>query len=875
MATKSTKNYTLMPLGEILLDLEYISPVQWEAALATAAKHGREFQKVLLDDKTIDVDQLTHASALQNGLRYWDAARIRNIVGKYGLTRKSPPKDAPAFDHIAWAKKGGPCLIAISDLGNSGARAQLKAAYQAVTDKVEIVAVTPETMASAARSASAPGAAQAPKSPTAKPQEAPQPAPRRAASEEPRPKQGGAQTAGTSVDGYRIEQRLAAGAAGVVYLATRQRDGTRVALKRLHPELATNERAVQQMVSERQMLERFDHPGIIRVYGGGVWDGVPYFAMELMPGESLADRLASGELLSIPTIISLWCQIADALAYAHRMGILHRDVKPANVLLTAQGEAKVVDFGIARTGGGATDQSGTMLYMAPEQLRGQSLTPAADIYALGILAFEMLTGALPDGHLDLQIMIRRRQQRDISFDDVRRPLTQAVRVGSRMQEVGASLTDFARILHRCLRKNPRDRFRSAEALSKNLRQIMKLRGWPAPVAPPLPAPHTHAWASDETVTDDATTAPVAPSTDGDETAVASLISGPPPTPEVAIPDDYEVIRPLGRGSMGEVFLARDRDTGRQVALKMIAPEMAANKRFRDRFQREAEVLGRLQHPSIVHIYGVQFEGPTPHIAMEYVEGRDLEEVLKERGRLTYQESVHIITQAASALEHVHSHGVIHRDLKPSNLMLTTTGEVKILDFGVAKDTEGADLTKMGAVIGTPHYMSPEQAAGKPAQPLSDMYALGLIWYQLLVGKVPFRGSIPEVLHQHVAIQPPRVRESVDVPERADRVIARMLRKEADERPQSFKEVIRVAEEAAASASIFSRLWYAVAPVLLLALGGSVLGYGYQAASEDWALDLMADWWSRGLMYAGGACVALGALTFLWRLLGALFSGSRG
>ena len=873
MPPSEKKNYAVMPLGEILLDLGYITGDQWEGALATAHEHTREFQDVLLTQSVIDLGQLTHAYALQNGLRFWDWGRVRQIIEKYRLRRMRPPADVPDLQHLAWARKGGPVLLAIADLSDASARAQLRAEYAKLSKKVEIVAVTSETLMKAARRS--PMRDPAPPPPANEPQgdtdvlTHPPPLGTEPGDTLP-PGAEDSNAEGTVVDGYVVEGRLAAGAAGTVYVARQTCDNTRVALKRMHPALAADELAVKQMLSERELLERFDHPNIIRVFGGGLWDGVPYFAMELMPGDSLADRLTTGEPLSIATVMRLWCQMAHALAYAHRMGILHRDVKPANVLLTDQLDAKVVDFGVAHAAGAEQGgaAAGTLLYMAPEQLRGQPLTPAVDLYGVGMVAFEMLTGKIPDAHLDLQAMLRRRQQREFTFDDVRRPLTRAMREGQRQREVGASLTDFARILHTCLRKNPKDRFPSAEALCKHLLRVMKLRRWKLPPLPPLPDARPHTWSSDED-SRTRTMATMQSATSGpanEDTAVASLITIPTEEPETQIPDDYEVIRLLGRGSMGEVFLARDRDTRRQVALKMIAPEMAANRRFRDRFQREAEVLGRLQHPSIVHIYGVQFEGTAPHIAMEYIQGQDLDDVLKQRKRLTVAESVPVIMQVADALEHVHSLGVIHRDLKPSNLMVTTEGRVKILDFGVAKDTEGAELTKSGAVIGTPHYMSPEQAAGKQATPLSDMYALGMIWYQLLVGRVPFRGSIAEVLHQHVAIQPPHVRDSVPVPDELNNMVARMLRKEARDRPQTFREIVVLGERLLAPPSSLTRAWHGfMSPLLLAGIGGGMLWYGFGMAREDLALEVTPPPWILGLMAVGALAATLGSLRFLWRL----------
>ena len=858
---ESSQNYALMPLGEILLSLGYLSEEQWTAALATANRENRDFETLLLEDEMVDADRLTHARALQNNLRLWPWAKIERIVAKHKLRRIPTPEGVPALPHIAWARADGPALVILHELSDGAARAQLKNAYG--PGRVQLVAVTPSTFAQAQGTAPPPAAPIPPPSVQEEPTEQAGAATGEALAAPPvdaantLPPVGDDEAAEPNVvDGYRVIRELSRGAAGVVHLAERLSDQTQVALKQLDPKLAADERAVQFMAAERQLLEGFQHPFIIRVYGGGLWDGLPYYAMELMPGETLGDRLSDASAMSLPTIMRLWCEVADALAYAHHMGILHQDIKPSNVLLSEAGEAKLADFGIARAADAATAQdqtaAGTLLYMAPEQLRGQTLTASADIYSLGLVAFEMLTGTLPDGHLDTQTMLRRRQQRELTFDDIRRPLTQALSRRDQMDEIGASITDFARILHRCLRKNPRDRFKSAAQLVKLLRQIMNLRGWPAPRETPLPSatPPPGTSGSGPGAVQSARNAPEA-----DATAAATRPPLADTSTKTQIPDDYEVIRLLGRGSMGEVFYARDKDTGRRVALKMITPDMAANERFRNRFQREAEVLGRLRHPCIVHIYGVQFEGPAPHIAMEYIEGEDLEDILKKQKRVSVEESVPVICAVASALEHVHAAGVIHRDLKPSNLMVTNEGDVKILDFGVAKDSEGEALTTMGAVIGTPHYMSPEQASGQPATPLSDMYALGMIWYQMLVGSVPFRGSIPEVLHMHVAIQPPRVSDAVPVPDSIDLLIARMLRKNPDQRPQTFQEVIHGAQLSVMprlNAGQFIRRL--IPPAVAFAAGGASLFVGDQAGGLQ-----SPDPFAQAGIWAGLAAIGFGLL----------------
>jgi serine/threonine-protein kinase len=203
--------------------------------------------------------------------------------------------------------------------------------------------------------------------------------------------------------------------------------------------------------------------------------------------------------------------------------------------------------------------------------------------------------------------------------------------------------------------------------------------------------------------------------------------------------NWIVYKELGRGGMGRVFLGREELTGRQVALKVLAAELAQEVGFLQRFQREIEALQKLDHPNIVHFYKSGYENGFYYYAMEYVEGENLEEILAKRQRLPYDEVLAIAQQVCAALKHAHDHGIIHRDLKPPNLLMTADGVVKLTDFGIAKVFAADNLTSTGSVLGTAEFMSPEQATGKPVSKRSDLYSLGVVLYALLTGRPPFQG----------------------------------------------------------------------------------------------------------------------------------------
>jgi serine/threonine-protein kinase len=248
--------------------------------------------------------------------------------------------------------------------------------------------------------------------------------------------------------------------------------------------------------------------------------------------------------------------------------------------------------------------------------------------------------------------------------------------------------------------------------------------------------------------------------------------------------NWIVYKELGRGGMGRVYLGREELTGRQVALKILAAELAQDVGFLQRFQREIAALQKLDHPNIVHFYESGYENGFYYYAMEYVEGENLEDILAKRQRLPYDEVLDIARQVCAALKHAHDHGVIHRDLKPPNLLMTADGVVKLSDFGIAKVFAADNLTATGGVLGTAEFMSPEQATGKPVTKRSDLYSLGVVLYALLVGRPPFQGKTNlEVMHKHRYAQFDRPQSFVpELPYEVDELVCQLLAKDPAERP---------------------------------------------------------------------------------------------
>jgi serine/threonine-protein kinase len=199
---------------------------------------------------------------------------------------------------------------------------------------------------------------------------------------------------------------------------------------------------------------------------------------------------------------------------------------------------------------------------------------------------------------------------------------------------------------------------------------------------------------------------------------------------------YEVLRLLGSGAMGTVYEARDPVLERRVAVKVLAPELARQDDLRERFLREAQAAGRLRHRNIVQVYDVGESTGRLFLAMEFVGGSDLERVIQDVP-LSIEWKLDLLRQLCEGLGHAHAHGVVHRDVKPANIRVTPTGDVKIMDFGVAQLQSATGLTKRGLVLGSVHYISPEQVEGKPVDARSDIFSVGAIAFELLSGKRPF------------------------------------------------------------------------------------------------------------------------------------------
>jgi serine/threonine protein kinase len=253
---------------------------------------------------------------------------------------------------------------------------------------------------------------------------------------------------------------------------------------------------------------------------------------------------------------------------------------------------------------------------------------------------------------------------------------------------------------------------------------------------------------------------------------------------------YQIIEVLGKGGMGKVYRALDKKLNEEVALKLIKPEIASDKKTLERFNNELKFARKIAHKNVGRMYEVMEEKGTHFITMEYVPGQDLRGLIRQSGQLAVGTAVSIAKQVCEGLTEAHRLGVIHRDLKPQNIMIDKEGMSRIMDFGIARSVSGKGITGAGVMVGTPEYMSPEQVESKETDQRSDIYSLGVILYEMVTGRVPFEGDTPlsvAVKHKTEAPQDPR-ELNAQVPEDLSRVILRCMEKSKDKRYQSSVEV---------------------------------------------------------------------------------------
>ncbi len=255
------------------------------------------------------------------------------------------------------------------------------------------------------------------------------------------------------------------------------------------------------------------------------------------------------------------------------------------------------------------------------------------------------------------------------------------------------------------------------------------------------------------------------------------------SPETRLGDRYLLTERLAAGGMGVVWLADEERLGREVAVKVLTEGLAQDQRFIERFRREARAVASLSHPNIAQVFDYGEDEGSSYIVMELVRGRDLARVLREEGTLSFERATRVATGVADALGHAHSQGIVHRDVKPGNVLIGTNEQVKVTDFGIARAAGDTTLTATGSVLGSAHYLSPEQATGAPVGAPSDVYSLGIVLYEMLTGSLPFTGdsAVAVAMRQASEDVPDLTELRPDAPDHLRAIVAKATAKDPQSR----------------------------------------------------------------------------------------------
>jgi serine/threonine protein kinase len=545
-----------------------------------------------------------------------------------------------------------------------------------------------------------------------------------------------------------------------------------------------------RFLTELKLAPLLDHPAIAAVYDGGEAGlgeaTLPFEVVEYVDGETVREVLGR----DAPSLTAPAAQITDgvlrALEHSHGHGIVHRRVSPGNVMLSRDGQVKLINFGLAAarpavTTGATTEISLEMAaYLAPELIRGDAADPRSDLYSAGCLLYALLTGAPPyTGETVPSILYR---------------IITAVPPLAPSQVAGDSAAWADAVVSRALAADPDERYQSAAEMREAIDQARA--GRPDPPAasqssPPLPVfsptvTHTSPPPGQSSVSQPP---PPSPATAHPPAAVTPV--RPQPGPGVgARLAGYRLEEQIGQGGMSSVFLAIDERLGRQAAVKILAPVLATDESFRQRFARESRAAAAVDHPNILPVYEAGEADGVLYIAMRYVSGGDVLTRVRQSGALPPDRAVDIVTAVASALDVAHAHGLVHRDVKPANILLDPGGQpgqpdhVYLTDFGLTTRSDAiSGLTAPGTFLGTMNYVAPEQIEGLVADSRTDQYSLACSAFEMLTGSPPFeREESFAILWAHVNQDPPApTSRRPGLPDGMDAVFARAMAKNPADR----------------------------------------------------------------------------------------------
>ena len=553
---------------------------------------------------------------------------------------------------------------------------------------------------------------------------------------------------------YEIKKLIGEGGMAKVYLARDKKESRDIALKMVSDELVRKPELLKRFKREFTACSKLNHSSVISLYDLEKTDnGLPFYTMELLPHPSLQEVVKDVGPMAPKRVLSIVIQLARALQLCHSKGVLHRDVKPDNIIVTPNGRLVLVDFGLASdveqtalTADGAV--LGTPHYMAPEILKGEQATEQTDVYAVGAVAYEMLAGRRPiEPDLLQEAMMAILCGQIVSIDDVRDDLPPL----------------WSQIIQQAMAVKKTERFPSMEAL---LTQLEKL------------------WSQYELSENEK---------QSEEVKMASQLKAVIESDTKSLLDNrYQIEKKIGEGGMAAVYKALDTKTGKVVALKAISGHLRKVDGLVERFDREFKTCKSLNCENIVKLYDKgELPGGSPYYTMEFLPYPSLDDVLKSAKEINLARVQSWMVQLAKAMVHYEKKNILHRDIKASNVLITDEDRLVLVDFGLAYKDSATKLTKTGAILGTPYYLAPELLTGTKATIASDIYATGVLMYECLCGQLPFRGNSMETLVLSILsgeFEKPSVFRK-DLPPRWETIVSTCLARNPNDRYVSAKELL--------------------------------------------------------------------------------------
>ncbi len=592
---------------------------------------------------------------------------------------------------------------------------------------------------------------------------------------------------GTKLGQLTVKRKLGEGGMGAVYYAEHEVLGTPRVIKVLLPQWTQNEMIVQRFVNEARAAASIHHRNIIRVHDcNQLPDGSWFIVMDYLEGGTLARFCSSqGGPLSTHLALQILAPTANGLEAAHAANIVHRDLKPDNIFLINFEQNPhhpiILDFGIAKLGeqgGGVTKtgmMAGTPAYMAPEQMRDLRVVDRrTDVYALGLIAYQMVTGGwLPYQGNDAPSAYSELSAAELYHKQMSQPPIDP-------RERFAGVPDrWASAILAAIHPDPARRPQTARAFAVMLAE-----------ATPGDSFSQHGTDIVRTHARELL----------DIGNLMETVRAPKPAGMPVPTSRYQIGVRLGAGGMAEVFrgtVVGAEGFARPVAVKRVLPGFSTVPQFAAMFVQEAQIASRLSHPNIVSVLDFDRDPDGRlFLVMEYVEGHDLSKLV-ETGPLPHAITIFVISEALRGLGHAHDlptgddvRGVVHRDVSPHNVLMSWEGAVKVSDFGIAKAREATAATASTMIKGKPGYMSPEQANGEALDGRSDLFATGVMLWEILTGRRLFDGTTQETIAQVLFKPIPRPSAiNSAVPVDLDAITMRLLARERSQRYPNAEAVI--------------------------------------------------------------------------------------